>query len=133
MPIDIDELERLEKAATPGPWAYFPDSIYAGEIHAVIHPEGESLPVGTQHITSTPDYDDRPDDMALIVAARNALPELLAELKRLRQLRWEVKRAAIREAAGEFNAERFEAITGRSLSGEQAEEGSATAGQTDAT
>jgi hypothetical protein len=60
--------------------------------------------------------------------AKGACPE-----ESIRALWWEIRRTAIREAAGEFNAERFEAITGRSLSGEQAEEGSATAGQTDAT
>lgn len=52
--IDLDELERLEKAATPGPWGF--------------------------RTVDIADPDHIPD-AALIAAMRNALPELLRELK----------------------------------------------------
>jgi cell division protein ZapA (FtsZ GTPase activity inhibitor) len=62
-PIEIvmnDELEKLLAAATPGPWTHASDKLAAGNIKA-------------------------PDNAALIVAAVNALPELLAENERLRE------------------------------------------------
>lgn len=52
-----DELERLMREATPGPWTHASDKLAAGNIKA-------------------------PDNAALIVAAVNALPELLAKLER---------------------------------------------------
>jgi cell division protein ZapA (FtsZ GTPase activity inhibitor) len=62
-PIEIvmnDELEKLLAAATPGPWTHASDKLAAGNIKA-------------------------PDNAALIVAAVNALPELLAMVKRLEE------------------------------------------------
>jgi hypothetical protein len=64
MTLDLDELERLEREATPGPWdmcRFGPD--------VVVHGTGWSL---YRH------------DREFVVAARNALPALLAELRALR-------------------------------------------------
>jgi hypothetical protein len=58
--ITLDELEKLLAAATPGPWTHASDKLAAGNIKA-------------------------PDNAALIVAAVNALPELLARVKRLEE------------------------------------------------
>lgn len=65
----IDELEKLEKAATPGPWA---------------EEEGDVMGPGDVNgyanwITS----DAEQADAALIAAARNALPELLRIVRHL--------------------------------------------------
>ena len=51
--MNIDDLKKLLAAATPGPWTHASDKLAAGNIKA-------------------------PDNAALIVAAVNALPELLA-------------------------------------------------------
>jgi len=69
------ELRALLEKATPGTWMYFgtEGGAYEGNIMAV--PAG--MDSGIHHITSTPEADDRPDDMELICAAVNALPALL--------------------------------------------------------
>jgi phytoene dehydrogenase-like protein len=73
----LDELERLEKAATPGPWDH-------GGSDAVSHWIWERC-----GITGDPDAPDTriasasPADSAFITAIRNALPRLLSELRAL--------------------------------------------------
>ena len=57
-----DELEKLLAAATPGPWTHASDKLAAGNIKA-------------------------PDNAALICAAVNALPELLAMAEENARLR----------------------------------------------
>ena len=72
MTIDIDKLEALQKSATPGPWIHGyqdPRSIFADD-------------AGPSFIC-TPGHDG---DADLFVAVRNALPELLAEVRRLRRI-----------------------------------------------
>jgi hypothetical protein len=66
---DISELERLERAATAGPWRS----------------------VGDVYIFGADDepFDQTESDVALIVAARNALPELLAMARDY--ARWKAK------------------------------------------
>jgi len=54
----MEDLKKLLAAATPGPWTHASDKLAAGNIKA-------------------------PDNAALICAAVNALPELLAERDRL--------------------------------------------------
>jgi hypothetical protein len=53
----MEDLKKLLAAATPGPWTHASDKLAAGNIKA-------------------------PDNAALIVAAINAMPELLARLER---------------------------------------------------
>lgn len=69
MGVSLTELERLEKAATPGPW-------HAGRRHMRRCPEavrgmGDCLP-GNVFAT----FMDQ-DDCSMVEAARNALPALL--------------------------------------------------------
>lgn len=84
MPIDLDELERLEREATRWPWAggnafdIFTDDDAARR--------GEP---GT-HIAHTDPSDDKEFDKGradrdLIVALRNAAPALFAELRAARK------------------------------------------------
>ena len=56
----MEDLKKLLAAATPGPWTHASDKLAAGNIKA-------------------------PDNAALICAAVNALPELLAENAKLRE------------------------------------------------
>lgn len=71
--VDLDELERLEREATPGPW----------KIAITKFPSGDSeweYQLATERGHAATPY----SDFALIVAARNALPDLIAELHTLR-------------------------------------------------
>lgn len=79
---DIDELERLLAADTPGEWR--PCEL----------DQGVQIWCGSKYIGETRDYTG--DDAALIVAARNSLPAILTEIRELRaenaRLREDVRR-----------------------------------------
>ncbi len=79
-PIDIDALEALEKAATPGPWRLAKDT--SPGFSFLWNTTGQS--VFSSAYTK---------DAALIAAARNALPALLAELRQYRERPGEAERA----------------------------------------
>lgn len=67
---DLDEIERLLAAATPGEWR--PCEL----------DQGVQIWCGSNYIGETRDYTG--DDAALIVAARNSLPAMLTEIRELR-------------------------------------------------
>ena len=98
----LDELERLEKAATPGPWRadgfeidqlsdagegypldHYPD---CANVSTWVGASGEDGPYGIQ----------RKEDAALIAAARNALPALLRAARERDELRARAERAEAR-------------------------------------
>ena len=68
--IDLDKLERLEKAAFPSPWSRH-------SLWPVVYCETNRYQVG--------DFDDDPS-ASFVVALRNAAPALFAELRRLRAI-----------------------------------------------
>ena len=72
--MDIDELERLMKVATPGPWSKAKSG--------VIHKRG--LYGAERHLFERL-WDDEQGlaDEAFVLAACNALPGLIAEVRRL--------------------------------------------------
>lgn len=77
---NLDELQRLESEATPGPWkTHAPWSIGAPKQTGVSQVETKGFP-------ATPAVCQTEADAALIVESRNALPLLLAELSASRQL-----------------------------------------------
>ena len=74
-PRDIEKLEELEKKATPGPW-------FRGADEEIGHDPGD----GTQRYVCDFDKVDRWwEDRELIVEARNLLPSILEERRRLRE------------------------------------------------
>ena len=73
-PTDLDELDRLEKAATPGPW----------RIEGPLFDEWIGRGDGTRIVEGSVDCGDA--DLALIVHTRNALPGLIRELREAREL-----------------------------------------------
>jgi len=76
---DLEELERLEKAATPAPWMLW-DSCSWRRIGRT--DQTTSVLTPTRHPwDGHSDLDCREADMDLLIAARNALPALLAELR----------------------------------------------------
>lgn len=74
--LDLDALEELERAATPGPWEAERD-VYDGDVWYV-EPDGQPVLIAR-----------RPSDTdgALIAAARNALPDLIAAARERDALR----------------------------------------------
>ena len=76
-PEALDRLEAMEKAATPRPWRVFDGTPCIGaEAGGVAHCGMVRQPQAMQAIHA-----------ALIVAARNALPDLIAEIRRLKKER----------------------------------------------
>ena len=86
--MNTKELRRLLEEATPGPWVSFadePDPLYC--VASV------GTGPGVVEICREPEHDERIADMALITAAVNALPDLLAIVETAldwRQAKWEV-------------------------------------------
>lgn len=72
--MNLDELERLERAATPGPWASFADT--PEPLYGVASIAGDRN-TAIIEICCEPAHDERSADMALIAAARSALPALI--------------------------------------------------------
>jgi hypothetical protein len=81
---DLDPLAELVRAATPGPWRWWTSCSFrrlssdatgkAGDVlHGVIHHDGVA------------DVACSDEDAAFIAAARAAVPELIAEVRRLRE------------------------------------------------
>lgn len=90
----LAELERLCEAATPGPWAVSDDEIVAGKVHVVCfgHDYGDygSMGVGGATIPKGSKWEkgDREayqQEVAANLALLAAAPELLAEVRRLRE------------------------------------------------
>ena len=72
--IDTEELRRLTREATPGHWFWTGADILRAETdHGIV---GEPMVGGF----GEPEWDISDADAALIVAARNAIPDLLAAL-----------------------------------------------------
>lgn len=77
MRVDLDALEALEKAATPGPWAVD----YEEDVGGVM---GIDAPNNTQIVkTDTGFYPPRKNDADLIVALRNNAAAMITRLREL--------------------------------------------------
>ena len=70
--LDIDLIEARANAATPGPWS----EAWDGEIHATSD--------DWELVLRVPEGDDRPADCAFVANAREDVPALIAEVRRLR-------------------------------------------------
>ena len=86
MNVNLDELMKLREAATPGPWKVkigdFEDYDGYGTVTApYVEAEGKTICVPFDR---GPDDENDEDDAHYIVAACNAVPELIAELKEAR-------------------------------------------------
>ncbi len=78
------KLRELERAATPGEWTYH-DNGFDGGICLKIqaHEKSVSYIFGGEPCEGRIEPDD--PDAALVVAMRNALPEMLDEVEKLRK------------------------------------------------
>lgn len=93
--IDLDELERLDKAATPGPWNIEKRDGDMGEKDHNIYADGD---VCALHENARPLRHMRRQsaDAKMIATLRNALPTLIAEL-RLARAREEARMAHLNQ------------------------------------
>ena len=98
MPTDLQELERLLAEATPGPWAFNSYStvlsaprVQEYEIDDTVETNVCVVPREGRGDLGTPQGQKDGD---LIAAMRNALPELIAELRELRADRERLVKAA---------------------------------------
>lgn len=127
--IDLDELERLEREATPGPWA-------GGNAFDVFTDDDAARrgEPGTHIAHTDPSQDKEFDkgraDRNLIVALRNAAPAMIAELRTLRvrvaelerDLQRDEPRAALAAILRELDAlmRESEGVAGLHLNGDVA-------------
>jgi hypothetical protein len=74
-PERLAELRRLHEAATPGPWGTYKS---LNGWHITVPPSNDPLHLGL--------VGNQGNDMMLCATARNALPDLLDEIDRLREL-----------------------------------------------
>lgn len=94
----VAELERLEKAATPGPWRhgsningrrFWPDAICFGEqghdADRIATVYGLPLNRRLDEIEGCPEYQNAIANAKLIAATRTALPDLLTALRETRE------------------------------------------------
>lgn len=79
----LQEWERIEKAATPGPWVYDETEDDNGLDPVAMLADGHS-PCGVYAVNFRAPLDDQPFNGKFIAAARTALPDLIAEVRRLR-------------------------------------------------
>lgn len=94
-PERLAEIEALVAAATPGPWSDCGDGDILGDNDEII--------VGTTIFLRNPSESDREyrlKDAGFIAAARTAVPELLAEVRRLEAELAEQERVLLQERAG---------------------------------
>ena len=83
------DLAQLESAATPGPWEAVPERYLARGDWGIFAPGGRviaTVPVNLVLRANEAERKQFAADAALIVAARNELPQLLTELTRLRAI-----------------------------------------------
>jgi hypothetical protein len=89
-PLDLDTLRKLAEAATDGPWHACDDPwngkplIYAGSRAQMF--AGSVIRMTTPKYHEEQGYECSVADVAFIVAAREAVPALIAEVERLRAL-----------------------------------------------
>lgn len=91
-PADIEALAVLLEAATPGPWEHAHEGLQGGEVI-----RGGDIRVARVYKSNWPDYRPDCENAALIAAAVNALPALLAEVKASREALARVEDAIDRE------------------------------------
>ena len=83
--IDLDELMRLHDAATPGPWSvkigdFESEDGYGTVTAPYVEADGKTICVPFDR---GPDDENNEDDTAYIVAACNAVPELVSWIREL--------------------------------------------------
>ena len=109
-PEQLDEIEKLANAATPGPWNmaedFFAHNPASSDV-VVTGPPGHFDDVAV--IRYQRNYDTRKGNAAFIAAAREDVPALLAEVRRLMAL-LERRESALRDVATHESGESGDAL-----------------------
>jgi hypothetical protein len=90
-PLNLDAVQALVDAATPGPWSAITSGVANGD-HWYICDEGESIAMISAN--DGVNEDQREPDAEFIAATRTLVPALIAEVRRL-QASGEAAEAAI--------------------------------------
>lgn len=98
--VDLDDLERLRRRATPGPWRWWTSCSFRRLSSDATGKDGDVLH-GSIQSDGVADIVGSEEDRALIEAAVNALPSLIAEMRRMRSLNRNAN-AAIGDQADEM-------------------------------
>lgn len=98
--IDIDELMRLHAAATPGPWEvnigdFESEDGYGTVTAPYVEADGKTICVPFDR---DPEDENDESDAAYIVAACNAVPELVARIRELEEYKASVYAAMCNES-----------------------------------
>jgi hypothetical protein len=101
---ELAAIEARAAKATEGPWVNMPDGPFWGEIKTA-RLEGEG---GWSTIAEMPEADDREADFDFIAAAREDVPALVAEIRRLRTALGDIYDAA--ESLNEARLAALEAL-----------------------
>ncbi len=96
MTIDLDALEALANAASMGPWEWNQRSEHDCSQWGLDGGRGEVVLVAHQDVVMV----RSPADRDFIATAREAVPELIAEVRRLREKNRELNRRAQASVAG---------------------------------
>lgn len=93
---DLDEIERLLAAATPGEWEFVAEEVKdANATWLWIAPKTWHTRVARVVVYKTQE-DEQEANAALIVAARNSLPTILTEIRELRAENARLREALVR-------------------------------------
>ncbi len=95
-PAQLEELKKLCAEATPGPWRSEVWHNHDDDGWAAVGPHIKDTPGDDFYSSEEPDspsYDRATSDSDFIVAARTAVPELIAEVERLRGIIKEAERS----------------------------------------
>jgi hypothetical protein len=85
MTLDLDELERLEREATAGPWRVSPHAIH------YVDTAGERSDTVCKCYQDSPKRGEPAPDATFIAALRNAAPALIARARRADELEAELQ------------------------------------------
>lgn len=103
-PTDLDELERLEAAATPGPWevegfGWTDTETGDGEDWVTIRQAGSTNAI-MDSLIHDQNQDQVERNFALIAAARNALPDLIRRVREAEAERDRLRAQVVKVVAG---------------------------------
>lgn len=94
-PEELEQIKAREERATPGPWYH--QQAFSGQHFVGEGPSDAPTPLALMHGS----FDKQARNAAFVTAARTDIPELIAEVERLRAELAELRRGLERPGEGE--------------------------------